>query len=122
METFVTLYVDILDSFRPVYEYGLSNGWIYMGFSLVTFIFLAVVMSTGSVMHRLEWKPTSSLGEIFWIINHDIFEEMGLWLLFVSMAWPLGILLLILLVVLLLIDIPRFCLRLAYLYSLKTAS
>ncbi len=116
METFFRLYTDM------VYGYGLSNGWIYIGFSLATFVFLAIMMSIMSIMNRLEYRPSPPISEIFWIINHDIFEKMGLWLILASAAWPIGILFSILFIVAFLINIPCFCLRLAYLYSLKTTS
>lgn len=119
MEIFFRLYNDIFNPLRSVYEYGLSNGWIYVGFSLATFASLAIIMSIISIMIRLEQKPTPPISEICWIIGDEIFEKMGLWLLLVSAIWPIGVLFIILFVVLFVINIPRFCLRLAYLYSLK---
>ena len=119
METINRLFVDIISPLFPIYDLGLSNGWVYMEFSLVTFILLGVMISALSTMDRFEKKPTPPLSEILWIINYEIFDNLFLWLLVVSAIWPIGIFFLILFVVMFLISIPHFCLRIAYLYSLK---
>ena len=119
METIGRLFTDIISPLVPVYDLGLSNGWVYIGFSLATFVLLGFMMSVMSTMNRFEKKPTPPLSEILWIMEDESIGNMFLWLVVVSAIWPIGILFLILFMAICLIYIPYFCLQYAYLYTLK---